>query len=524
MAAKIAVNVANGDLVQQLEPGCEDTEEYQTLLKDLREVQGEYGIAYLYTVYKDGTQLYYGVDTDDSSLQAQVGQEFEKSYEMLKSVFEGEDFVQDYIDHSEYGDLISVYSPIRNSDGEIVAILGCDYDATNVLERLENTTKQVIIVAVICLVCALIILGVVVGKISKSLRTVDYKIYDLVHNEGDLTQHLVISTGDEMELIANNVNKLLEHIREIMINIANNSVQLSNSSETVVSNLAGAETGVTDVSATMEEMSAAMEEISASLSQINLSIETIYELIGSIYDSAREGKNVSDDIMKKAQGIRDKVKLQQADAREQAQEMSLAMNEKIEKSKAVEEISTLTANILSITSQTNLLALNASIEAARAGEAGRGFAVVADEIGKLATDSAEAATRIQQVSAEVIQSVNELAANAEQMLTFVDQVAMAGYEDLLETSRSYRDDVGDMNNMMSEFSEQSAEVKTSIDQIREAIMAVSIAIEESAKGIVNVTETTVDLTTNIRYIENEAEENKEIADLLNTEVNKFKLN
>lgn len=523
MAAKIAIDVVDGDLVDQIVPGCEETEAYQTLLSSMRTVQANFGIAYLYTVYTDGSSLYYGVDTDKSELQAKVGQKFEKSYEMLKPVFEGEDFVQEYIDYSEYGNLISVYTPIRNSAGEIVGILGSDYDASNVVERLNATTGQVITVTIICLIAALLILGITVSRISKSMKLVNKKIFDLVHSEGDLTQKLEVKSGDEMELIANNVNKLLEHIREIMLNIAENSAQLNSSSQSIVQSLAGAETNITDVSATMEEMSAAMEETSASLSQVNDSVGKVYEAIEIISSNADSGRGSSNEIMAKAQEIQVKAIEEQKKARVQAREIAAVVNEKIERSKAVEEISQLTDNIINITSQTNLLALNASIEAARAGEAGRGFAVVADEIGKLATNSAATASQIQQVSAQVIQAVNELAEKAEQMLTFMDEVAMGGYEKLLETSQSYRDDVGDMNHMMSNFADESNGVKRSIDQIKDAVSAVNIAVEESAKGVTNVTETAVDLTSSVGEIEKEAEGNKEIANLLNIEVNKFKL-
>lgn len=523
MAAKIAVSVADGDLVGKLTPGCEDTEEYQTLLTSLRAIQNEFGIAYLYTLYTDGSQVYYGVDTDTSELQAKVGNVFEKSYQEMANTFAGESYVQDYIEDTGYGDVITVYMPIKNSAGEIVGVIGSDYDAANIVERLNAITRQVIVMAAICLIAAIAVLSIIVGRTVKGLQMVNRKIYDLVHSEGDLTQKLEITSGDEMELIANNVNKLLEHIRGIMLNIAGNSVQLNNSSKTVVQNLSSAEINITDVSATMEEMSVAMEETSASLNQINESIGKVYQAIGNISENANSGRESSGEIMGKAADIYEKAVEEQKEAKVLAQDMAVAVNEKIEKSKAVEEISLLTANIINITEQTNLLALNASIEAARAGEAGKGFAVVADEIGKLAMNSAETAAQIQRVSAEVVGAVNELAQKAEAMLTFLDETAMNGYEKLLETSGSYQEDVGNMSRMMQEFADESGEVKQSIDEIKEAISAVSIAVEESAKGVTNVTEMSVDLTSSVGDIGNEANSNMNIANQLNAEVNKFKL-
>ena len=523
MAAEIATDVIDGDLVSALVPGCENTEEYQTLLTVMRDVQERFGIAYLYTLYTDGSKVYYGVDSDTSSLQNKIGAEYETPYEDLADTFAGEEYIEDYIDSSEYGDLVSAYEPIVDSSGKIVGVLGCDYDASNIVERLRSTSLQIVLMTIVCTAIALVILLLTVNRIMKSLRLVDSKIYDLVHSEGDLTKKLEIATGDEMELIADNVNALLGYIQEIMLDIAQNSYQLNDSTANIGESISKVEMNITDVSATMEEMSASMEETSATLNQVDSSVGSIHDTIDGISRSANEGRISSDEIMKKANAIHNDAVIAQKDAKEQAQVMEQAVNEKIEKSKAVEEIRLLTENIISITDETNLLALNASIEAARAGEAGRGFAVVADEIGKLANSSAEAAVRIQQVSEAVIKAVDELAANAEMMIKFMDETAMSGYNKLLETSKSYRDDVGDINSVMQTFASDSENVKNSVDSIKISISDLNIAVSECAKGVTNVTEVSVDLTGRIREIGKEADNNKSVAQQLNAEVNKFKL-
>lgn len=524
MAASIAGFAVDGDSLSQVKAGYESTEEYRNNLTSLREIQKLCGIAYLYTLHTDdNVRLYYGIDTDDSANQRKPGDTFDGEYAEFSDVFAGQSYVQDYIDRTADGMLISAYLPIKDSSGKVTAVLGCDYDASYVVGRIEGARNSILQISLLCLVLALVILNLIVNRIMRSLNKVDRKIYDLVNNEGDLTQKLDISSGDELELISENINSLLEYIRGIMLHISSNSTQLGESTGSIAESLVSAKDNISDISATMEEMSAAMEETSASLHQVDDSVINIMDSIGSISAKASSERDLAAEIMKKVQAIYESAQTDRTDASRQAAEMSKNMNERIERSKAVEQIDTLTNEIINITDQTSLLALNASIEAARAGEAGRGFAVVANEIGSLADNSARAAEGIQRVSQEVIHAVNELANESEQMIRFMNETAMAGYERLLDNSNNYKNDVGHLSETMSDFADESLHLNNNIDRIKEAVDSVNIAVEESAKGIVGVTEMASDMTVSMESIKGEAEGNREIAGQLASEVGKFKL-
>lgn len=438
-------------------------------------------------------------------------------------MFGGKEYIQDYIDHTEDGDLITVYKPIEDNAGKVVAILGCDYDASSIAAELQKAVVQTLQIGGICLILAILILMIIVSRITKGLMQVNAKIYDLVHNEGDLTQKLDVRSGDELELIAGNVNELLAYIRKIMIGISSGSMRLMSTSRKMVDHLSSADESITDVSATMQEMSAAMEETTSSLNQITEAIDEIYSSVERIAGNADAGKVSSQEMESRASGANDAAAEGEKKANIETEKMAASLNEKIAKSKSVEQIEILTSNIIEITEQTNLLALNASIEAARAGEAGRGFAVVADEIGKLAGNSADAAARIRQVSAEVIQAVDELAEGSQQMIEFVRNSTEEGFGGLVATSENYATDANAMRAMMEQFAQTAEELRSTMDGIRESISAVNIAVEESAKGIAGVSESSVQLTGNVNDIQSEASDNNGIAEDLATEVGKFKL-
>jgi len=523
VAAGLALGAVDADELLKLKPGDEDGKLYNSIVEPLREMQKACGVKYMYTLTTDGTKVYYGVDTDETDGRCSIGEEYNHTYEALKSVFEGESYVAETIENDGFGDLIIAYEPIKNSKGEVVAVLASDYDASGITSRLSDMTTNILVLSVIGFAVAFVITFLVAAMVTKGIKQVNVKLYDLVHNEGDLTQKLNVKSGDEMEIMANNLNELLDYIRTIMLKISENSISLNESCTLIAENLQASADGVTDVSATMEEMSAAVEETSVSFDQIQDSVGDVYEKIRNVSNKALEGDGITQDIQSRAQVIYEEAAKVQKDARERTSAISGTVNEKIEQSKAVKEIQELTQNILNISSQTNLLALNANIEAARAGEAGKGFAVVAGEIGKLASDSANAATRIQEVSKTVTEAVEELAKEAENMLVFMDEVTMEGYGKLLNTGKEYYEDAEKIHELMENFAAESETIEKITDSIKESVEAVTEAMEESARGTMNVATTSTELSASIENIEKMAMSNKGVADELASEVSKFKL-
>ena len=525
IAAQAAAASVDGDIISNLQPGQEDSVHYTRIKESLQNQMKAYGVKYIYTLKKDGDKLVYVIDAYDGKDYSRIGDEYtDDPYSVIQPVYEeGKVVAEEEITVSDGEALITAYAPITNAGNTVVGVLGSDYDANGIKEYLQRSLLEYIALFVICLLVSLVIVSIIIRAIVRNIDMVNDKLYDLVHSDGDLTKTLDVKTGDETEITANNVNDLLAYFRNIMLNISHNSDTIKSTSGNIAASLDHAQGAASEVSATMEEMSSAMEETSASISQINELMNQIKQSFDDMVARIQNGRAFSEEMKNKADQTGQEAIAQQNDAKKKVDEMAALVDEKIEKSKAVDQINVLTENILNITQQTNLLSLNASIEAARAGEAGRGFAVVADEIGSLANDSAQSAEQIKQVSAEVINAVQELADEARAMIEFINTTAMSGYTSLVETSEANSKNAEDVDKMMEEFSTISADVQQNLDSINEATNNVSIAVEESAQGVVKAAEKSVDMSNNMKEISGEANSSSEVSDSLYSEVNKFKL-
>ena len=522
--AVLAAYQIDADEVVKLKPGDENLPTYIETRDLLHELKEACGVIYMYTLYEENSTVYYGVDGDLSEEFCPIGEEFEETYEFLKPVFEqGEALAIEEIDYVDEEYLVTSYAPLTDYHGNIIGALGVDYDAELIQAEIDALKDSILAVTLLGSAISILLLYIATGRIVKSIKQVNDKLDELIHSDGDLTQNLSVRTGDEMEVMGGLINGLLSFIREIMLNVSENSKVLTDASGVMLHDMVEAKESIVDVSATMEEMNAAIEETAASVDHVTESVDIMNATIEDMAKNAKWGAEYTTKINAKAQEIRTGATGEQTEAKAKAGEMAERAQVAMARSKAAAEIEVLTGNILEIAEETNLLALNASIEAARAGEAGRGFAVVAGEIGKLAQNSANAAAKIQEVSKTVMEAVEALSAETGNMVEFIENTAMLGYDKLMETCETYQEDAENLQRTMVHFEEQSQALQTTISEVDDAIKAVDFAMEENAKGVSGVTETVSGLTQNMITLEEQANKNRQVSEELDNEVHKFKL-
>ena len=229
-------------------------------------------------------------------------------------------------------------------------------------------------------------LGILAQTMRETISTLNDYVKEISENfsqvaKGDLTKDFNEITdflGDFASIKASFVF-ILKEFNNTLTKIKDTSMQVDSGSDEIAS-------AANDLASGTGEQASAVEELTATINTVSNMAET----------AAKEAETAYHNML-------ESVKEAEAE-RAQMQELQAEMSRIKEISNEIEAIIT---TIEEIASQTSLLSLNASIEAARAGDAGRGFAVVADQIGKLATDSAQAAVNTRELIGKTIEEIDQ---------------------------------------------------------------------------------------------------------------------
>jgi methyl-accepting chemotaxis protein len=306
-----------------------------------------------------------------------------------------------------------------------------------------TSTRSVVVLASLTAILFGILSGAV---ITRSITKPVIKGVEFAQEvaRGNLTKVLDSDRRDELGRLAEALNEMVRHLRDIVSN-----AQLA--ADNVV-------TGSQQLSAGAQQMSQGTTEQAASTEEASSSIEEMNATIRQNADNAMQTEKIAQKSANDAQESGAAV----ADA-------VTAMKQIAEKIGIIEEIAR----------QTNLLALNAAIEAARAGEHGKGFAVVAAEVRKLAERSQIAAAEISGLSGSSV----EVAERAGAMLAKL-------VPDIQKTAE-----------LVQEISASSREQASGADQINASIQQMNHVVQQNAGAAEEMASTAEELSSQAKQLE-----------------------
>lgn len=384
------------------------------------------------------------------------------------------------------------------------------------------STASIIISAAALLATLICVFQLVIIPLLKTQKEITDIIEDIDKREGDLTRRVSVHANQEVAAVGNGINVFMDKLQDIFKVIVNNSTRMESVVGEVRDSVVTSNGSVSDLSALTEELSATMEEMSANASLINTNTESVKQEVDQIAERTSEINAYTREMKEHADSMEASARENMESTGAKVNEILTVLNQAIEDSKSVNQVNSLTDDILNIASQTNLLALNASIEAARAGEAGRGFSVVATEISQLAAASQEAANRIQQINRVVTEAVGNLAEHSNGLVQYMNDSILPEFEVFVDAGSAYREKATHIETSMGDFTEKTDVLKKTMAEIADSINTIAHAIEEGVKGVSSAADSTQVLVGDMEDITRHMDENQHIAADLKRETEVFK--
>lgn len=323
------------------------------------------------------------------------------------------------------------------------------------------------------------------------------------------------------------INDVLQVVKQVSRGNLKNNAQYSQApSDSIIgamnymqTGLQGVVNSIKNVSDTLNEQSGASERRSIELEQLTHSMSHETQIIAAtITQLSASAGTVSSNAEQAAESVKEaELQGKNAFALTEESAKTIALLEKqIENAGSniqllddeVKNIDSVLSVIQGIAEQTNLLALNAAIEAARAGDQGRGFAVVADEVRQLAQRTQASTEEIQQMISK-LQSATKDAKNS------VTQ-SIATSEETVIKSQKVSDQLEKIAISLSAISSMSHQISVAAKEQLEAG-------EDTARRIVNISDTASNTAEVSQQAHSSSDQMKRLITRLDHEIAKFEL-
>jgi len=358
------------------------------------------------------------------------------------------------------GDLIPVENifDVGGKNWTLTGYIDKGFIQTNTDSLNGSITIALLIAAAIIIPLSIVALNIAFKPIV-ALRDV---ITDLANGSGDLTHRLQVYTKDDLGKIADGINKFIENLQRMMIDVSSSSEKINDEIELLEGQADSNQNLLKAHTAEMEMAVTSINEMSSTADAVAESAATAAKQTESTNKEAEQSKVIVQQAVNSVTALVDEV--------EHTSQTIILMNED------TAQIGQVLNVIGEIAEQTNLLALNAAIEAARAGEHGRGFAVVADEVRALAARTRQSTTEINEMldklssgSSAVVSSMNSTKESCQQTADTTSQVMTS--LDLMT------DSVVEINDLAAQIATSAEEQSSVTEEINRNMVAIQQMIE-----------------------------------------------
>ncbi|MBQ2503280.1 MAG: methyl-accepting chemotaxis protein [Lachnospiraceae bacterium] len=379
-------------------------------------------------------------------------------------------------------------------------------------------SNAVVVISVLAVIFAIyMVYRHIINPVVRAEAELQDIITSINNREGDLTRRIPVESHDEIGALSTGINAFIARLQDIFTIITNNSTAMDQVVTDVMGSVQTSNSSASDLSALTEELSATMQEVANSAGVINSNTEAVRVEVDEMAEKSRQINEYSKSMKEHADVMEQNAKSTMDETNDKVQQILESLNQAISDSQSVDQVNSLTDDIMNIASQTNLLSLNASIEAARAGEAGRGFAVVAGEIGTLAENSRQTASNIQEINTVVVNAVHNLSDNANDLVAYMQNAILPEFQRFVEDGEKYRQNADYIEAVMTDFSSKTEGFKDTFNEIAASINSITTAIEDGVQGVSSAAESTQNLVYDMDTISKRMDENQRIAQELDEE-------